>query len=75
MNGQWTNLNSIAPYSGGPAGASRSRALPSLPSCHKKELSQPLLHKTSKALVVGLQGGAVYILDHCVERQEDREGI
>lgn len=65
-----TYLYSVAPDAGGPPGSGRPRALS---ASHQKELSQTLLHKTGKALVVGLQGGAVHILDHCEGRQERTE--
>ena len=57
-----THLYGVAPYGGGPPGSSRPSALP---PGHQEELGQTLLHQTGKALVVGLQRGAVYILDHC----------
>lgn len=63
-------LYSVTPHSGGPPRSHRPRALP---ASHQKELSQPLLHQAGKALVVGLQGGAVHILDHCEERRERTE--
>lgn len=44
-----------------------------MPAGHLEELSQPLLHQAGKALVVSVQGRAVYILDHCEERGQRRD--
>lgn len=66
-------LYGVAPNGGSPASPCR---LGTLPACHQEELSQPLLHQAGKTLVVCLQGGAVYILDHCkVRRQRTEEGF
>lgn len=65
-----TNLYGVAPHSGGPPRTHRPRTLP---AGHQEQLSQPLLHQAGKALIVGLQGGAVHILDHCEERRKRTE--
>jgi len=56
-----THLDGVAAHAGGPPRPRRPRTLP---AGHQEELGQPLLHQAGEALVVGLQGGALHILDH-----------
>lgn len=62
-----TDLHGVAAHRRGPPGPHGPRALP---ASNEEKLSQPLLHETGEALVVGLQGGGVHILDHWARRQE-----
>lgn len=55
-------LHGVSSHGGGTAGSGRPRALATR---DQEELGQPLLHQAGEALVVGLQGGAVHVLDHC----------
>lgn len=62
LNGLDTCLHGVSSHGGGSAGSGRAR---SLATRHQEELSKSLLHQASEALVVGVQGGAVYVLDNC----------
>lgn len=64
-----SHLDGVAADSCGPSEAS------ALLTRQHKQLGEPLLHQTGKALVLSLQAAVVYVLDHFKAQHERREVV